>query len=1092
MTSTSAEVMGRGKTPRVGMLAKVRNRRGVVASVEPFDAADEGRLHLVRIEYTDADGIAEDTILWEREESTDLLEPHSLPRVDAEPRMDPAELDALVRATRWGALRPFLDPDGSGKRSEFSAASPFFGAVQVDDFQLVPLLQALRMPRVSILLADDVGLGKTVEAGLVLTELLLRRRIRRVLVLTPASLRQQWQDEMKSKFALSFDLVDRQETHQLQKRLGLDANPWRVFPRIIASYHYLRQPDILQQFLATCRADGTGPVRAQLPWDLLVVDEAHNLMPSSFGRDSQLVGMLRTISPFFEHKLFLTATPHNGHTRSFSGLLELLDPVRFTQTSEFKPDERRRVEEVVVRRLKSEINKVDQEAGRTPRFASRTPSPVPLFFGREERALSAAVLEFRKAVKSLIASSSKAEQLAGSFAIEILTKRLLSGPYTFAESWYRFKAGATGVTMADPSLVSAAKKAAEEDLEDDQEMESRTQHAVQTVGAWMRPMLETLKVEIRHVDQALEALGLNQPGAVPQFDERFDRFHRLIDERLRAGKQWRSDERLILFTEYKTTLDYLERRLQKIYPDHENRIKVIYGSQTRRGRLNRDKLIKAFNNPQDPVRVLIATDVASEGLNLQETARYVMHWDIPWNPSRLEQRNGRIDRHGQARDVTVFHFTSDDDADMRFIAHVVAKVHEIREDLGSVGEVFDAAFERRFVDLDEAEPLLSLLDKDVDSSKGRAAVPRPITMDTGERYAAQLTELAHHVDLSPDTLRDTLDVALGIGISRPRLEGPDGKGRMKLRQPLPPQWEPLIDDTLRLATDDGRLGPLPQIVFDPQHFIEVIQDRPVFRPSKDTVLLHLGHPLFRHALGRFARLRFPGGDEAHPISRWTCRVGALPPGMDAMVLLTVEEMAVNDLREPFHHWVRTHRFGVKGGELIGPLPYVAPSGDWPTGGACGDQAVQRARDIWNEIEDDLRAFTKKQSELLTSALQHVLGQAGKDALKEEKERFAHRLKEVQRAMSETSIAKLEKERDQLIAEMMQLSLLAESEREQEARLRSLEEELELRTRHYQELLDGLKVEQARVLEQVLPRRYQLRNQAQVFPVAVEIRLPEGI
>jgi hypothetical protein len=717
---------------------------------------------------------------------------------------------------------------------------------------------------------------------------------------------------------------------------------------------------------------------------------------------------------------------------------------------------------------------------------------VPLYFGRDERILSAAVLEFRKAVKSLIASSSRAEQLAGSFAIEILTKRLLSGPHTFAESWHRFKAGATGETMADPSLVSAAKKAAEEDLEDDQEMESRTQHAVQTVGAWMRPMLETLKVEIRHVDQALDALGLKQPGAVPQFDERFDRFHRLIEERLRAGKQWRADERLILFTEYKTTLDYLERRLQKIYLDHENRIKVIYGSQTRRGRLNRDKLIKAFNDPDDPVRVLIATDVASEGLNLQETARYVMHWDIPWNPSRLEQRNGRIDRHGQARDVTVFHFTSDDDADMRFIAHVVAKVHEIREDLGSVGEVFDAAFERRFVDLDEAEPLLSLLDKDVDSSKGRAAVPRPTTMDTGERYAAQLTELAHHVDLSPDTLRDTLDVALGIGLSRPRLEGPDGKGRMKLRHPLPPHWESLIDDTLRLATEDGRLGPLPQIVFDPQHFIEVIQDRPVFRASKDTVLLHLGHPLFRHALGRFARLRFPGGDEVHPISRWTCRVGGVAPGVDAMVLLTVEEMAVNDLREPFHHWVRTYRFAVKNGELSGPLPYLPPSDDRTATVAAGDQAVQKARDIWNEVDADLRAFTKKQAESLTAGLQQLLEQAGKDALKDEKERFAHRLKEVQRAMSETSIARLEKERDQLIQEMKQRSLLAEREREQEARLRNLEEELELRTRHYQELLDGLQIEQTRVLEQVLPRRYQLRNQAQVFPVAVEIRLPEGI
>lgn len=1087
MVETTAQ--HEAKTPRIGMLAKVRNRRGVIASVEPFDGASEGRLNLVRVEYTDSDGTSEDTILWEREESTDLLEPHSLPGVGTEPRMEPAEFDALVRATRWGALRPFLAADGSGTRSEFSISSPFFGAIQVDDFQLVPLLQALRMPRVSLLLADDVGLGKTIEAGLVLTELLLRRRVRRVLVLTPASLRQQWQDEMKSKFALSFDLVDRQETHQLQKRLGLDANPWRVFPRIIASYHYLRQPDVLQQFLATCFSESSVPVRAQLPWDLLIVDEAHNLMPSSFGRDSQLVDMLRNINPFFEHKLFLTATPHNGHTRSFSGLLELLDPVRFTQTSDFKPEERRRVEEVVVRRLKSEINDTDLKAGRTPRFATRTPSPVPLFFGREERALSAAVLEFRKAVKSLIASSSKAEQLAGSFAIEILTKRLLSGPYTFAESWHRFKAGATGDSEADPALVSAAKKAAEEDLEDDQEMESRTHHAVQTVGAWMRPMLDILKTEIRLVDQALDDLGLGQPGVIPEFDERFDRLHRLIEDRLRAGKSWKSDERLILFTEYKTSLDYLEKRL-RMYPDHEERVRVIYGSHSRRGRINRDKVIKAFNDPDDPVRILIATDVASEGLNLQETARYVMHWDIPWNPSRLEQRNGRIDRHGQARDVTVFHFASDDDADMHFIAHVVAKVNEIREDLGSVGEVFDAAFERRFVDLDEAESLLSLLDRDVESTKGRAVLPRSSGTSTGEEYAEQLAELASHADISPEALRDTLDVALGIGISRPRIDGPDARGRMKLRHPLPPHWESLIDDTLRLSTEDGRLGPLPQIVFDPKYFLETIQDRPVFRPSKDTVLLHLGHPLFRHAIARFARLRFPGGDELHPISRWTCRTCTLPPNMDAVVLLTVEEMAVNGMREPFHHWVRTHTFGVKDGELVGPLPYAPPS-DFSGSLVPGTElTIRQAREIWSEIDADLRSFTKKQAESLTSTLQQVLGAAGKDALRDEKERFAHRLKEVHRAMTETSIAKIEKEREMLLQEMMQRSLLAEQEREQEVRLRNLEEELELRTRHYQGLLESLELEQNRVLEQVLPRRFELRNQAQVFPVAVEIRLPE--
>jgi SNF2 family DNA or RNA helicase len=273
------------------------------------------------------------------------------------------------------------------------------------------------MPRVSLLLADDVGLGKTVEAGLILTELLLHRRVRRVLVLSPASLRQQWQEEMRDKFSLGFDVVDREETHALQKRLGLDANPWRTFPRIVASYHYLKQPDVLERFRAACRQPEGSSL---LPWDLLIVDEAHNLTPSNFGHDSDLCEMLRLISPWFEHKLFLTATPHNGHTRSFSGLLELLDPVRFTQTSEFTAAERKRVEEVVIRRLKREINEADAHARRPPRFGERSLDPVPLFFGPRERALSAAFGDFRTALRSAVAAARRADQIAGTFAVEVL------------------------------------------------------------------------------------------------------------------------------------------------------------------------------------------------------------------------------------------------------------------------------------------------------------------------------------------------------------------------------------------------------------------------------------------------------------------------------------------------------------------------------------------------------------------------------------------------------------------------------------------------------------------------------------------------
>lgn len=385
--------------PRVGMLATVRNRRGVISAVEALEEPASGQLlHLVTVEFTEFDGEQEETLLWEREVEPVVIEPTSLPRPDAEVPMQFEEFVALQRACRWSAITPFLSSHDPSQRSSPVPTAPVYGAVSADDFQLVPLARAMKMPRVSLLLADDVGLGKTIEAGLILAELIRKRRIRKVLIITPAALRSQWQGEMEDKFSLGFDIIDRNATHKIQKEFGLDANPWRALPRIITSYHYLRQPDVLEQFEATCRAQ-QGHVSAQLPWDLLIVDEAHNLMPSNFGEDSDLAEMLRRLTPWFEHRLFLTATPHNGYTRCFSGLLEQLDPVRFTRTPQFTDKERAMVGDVLVRRLKREINEQDEAAGRTPRFANRYLEPLPLFMPKGEKALSAAVHDFCEALK---------------------------------------------------------------------------------------------------------------------------------------------------------------------------------------------------------------------------------------------------------------------------------------------------------------------------------------------------------------------------------------------------------------------------------------------------------------------------------------------------------------------------------------------------------------------------------------------------------------------------------------------------------------------------------------------------------------------
>lgn len=1073
--------------PRIGMVATVRNRRGIIAAVDAFDGGVEGQSHLVRIEYLDADDVAQDDLIWEREAQAVVLEPTALPRVMDLPPMSSPDFDALQRATRWTALTPFLNYDLSqvSMARETVVSAPFFGAMQVEDFQLVPLLHALQMPRISLLLADDVGLGKTVEAGLILSELLLRRRIRKVLILCPAALRKQWQQEMHNKFALGFDVIDRQETHALQKRLGLDANPWRTFPRIVTSYHYLRQPDVLEQFRSACQ---TAEITAQLPWDLLIVDEAHNLMPSNFGMDSDLSKMLRSISPWFEHKLFLSATPHNGHTRCFSGLLEQLDPVRFTQTSEFSPDMTERIEEVVIRRLKREVNAWDIEVGQIPRFCERLPRPAPLYFAPAEQRLAQVFSEFRAAVKRLIQTSSKTEQLAGSFAVEVLNKRLLSCPYTFATSWYRFQVGVNQAEEVTTNTVQAAKRSLAEDLDDDSETEGRLQYAAQTTGAWLKPLAPHLQDEMAEIEQALQNLGLSVEAqghlSFPTIDARWDRLQEIIKQYLRLGNQWKGSERLVVFTEYKTTLEYLKARLEEVYGQKSPLLLDLYGGMPDK---DRDRVKQAFNDPEHPVRILLATDAASEGLNLQETAHLLLHYDIPWNPARLDQRNGRLDRHGQAEDVVVLHFTSEEDADLRFLARIVEKVNTIREELGSMGEVFDAAFQRRFVDLEDGQRIQADLDSAIARYQGRAAIPRSAQKPQTEAVDAKALEtLKQELDLTPHTLKETLEIALGFGIGLPRFTEPDEQGRLRMRTPIPPQWDALVADHLRREED----GALPAVVFDPQHFIQTRNGRPVYRPAKDTRLLHLGHPLFNQALNLFARARFPGEQEAMSFSRWIVRQGPVPQGADAVLLLTVEELAVNELREPFHHWVRTLRFAVRSGDLAERLGHVPPGCLEPGQRVTEEALVEQAQDLWDDLEDQVKAQLKALTQELTQQVKEQLQTLDQKARVQEKARFSDRIQEVKQFLKTNSIKKLEQEREALIKSMSQLNLFADQQREDSAKLRDLEEELQRRQGHYQALLTQLEKEKVRVLEQILPKRYALRDKVQVFPVTVEILFPK--
>jgi superfamily II DNA or RNA helicase len=1071
------------------MFATVRNRRGVVASVEPFDA-DGGRLHLVHLEYKDDELPTEERLLWELEPRRALLEPNALPSASRSDPMPGEDFDAILRAARWTAATPFLDPAATGPLDRLPIQSPFHGAVQIEDFQLVPLLKALRMPRVNLLIADDVGLGKTIEAGLILTELLLRRRIQRVLILTPASLRLQWRDEMWDKFSLPFNLIDRAETSRLRRELGMDANPWRSFSRSIASYHYLRQPDVLDQFLA---ASQSPPGSAHLPWDLLIVDECHNLMPSAFGEDSDLCRMLRLIAPQFEHRLFLSATPHNGHTRSFSGLLEILDPVRFSQTDELKPAEKARIQQVVLRRLKREIN------ARTnpPKFCHRNPpKPLLLPLSKAETSLSEAFAAFRTAIHKVTAKRDAKGRRSGGFAVEILGKRLLSCPLAFAESWRRCKQGLREAAPVADAEVDAARRTVERETDDDREAQSREATAATVVGAWLKSVAGELQDEILALDRAVAGLALDSEASDlteqdPVSDARFDSLCALVDELLRDGKGWRADERLVVFTEYKTTLDYLTRRL---HTQHDPEcILTLFGGMDE---TERDLVKQAFNDPASRVRILIATDAASEGLNLQRTARYLLHFDCPWNPSKLEQRNGRIDRHGQARDVTVHYFMTDQDQDLRFLAHVIGKADEIREDLGSANELFDEAAHRRLVDGESATAVQQDLDLRIQATRGRATMPADDTIATdqeadGVGASQQMEALAAEFDLDPLTLRATLEAALAIRVGRPQLEDSEDDHTTKLLNPGLPGWVEVIDESLRRNVGKNQRGPVARLAFDNRPFLTWIGERETFCPRPDVLRMHLSHPMLQRALSTLTRRRYPNsGDE---VSRWTVRLADLPAGIDAMILLSAEELAVNELRETFHHWVRTVAFPITKGTLGAPLPH-RPARDLAFARPTHEpRHLIKARDVLEEVEPAIKQFLASHAQHLSAGLRAALTEAGVEAKRREQERYKSRQGEISALIAESTIEKLEREIGKLKGERLK-GYLFDGARWLDEIDRSIEqkqEELKRRRSHYEEVRGQLEAERARVLERLLPRRHAMPGDAQVFPVTLEVRLHGG-
>jgi superfamily II DNA or RNA helicase len=956
----------------------------------------------------------------------------------------------------------------------------------MENYQLYAVLKALEMPRVALLLADDVGLGKTIQAGLILTEMIARFRIRRVLVVCPASLQLQWRDEMRDKFGLDFKVIDRESTLDVQREFGMDANPWAMVPKVITSMDYLRQPDVLRQFLASSGSLQRG---TSLPWDLLIVDEAHNLAPLSFTERSDRSEMLREIVPHFEHRLFLTATPHNGYTVSFSGLLELLDPVRFRQKAELNETDHRQVRVVMVRRLKSELNRRSEEAGLPPPFAKREVKGIPYQPAAEEQELTMALQRYRQAGLELLRRLPRRERGVGRFIFSLLTKRLLSSPYAFAKTWWEHVQGfeLEGVELAD---VELARRRAETSVSDDDEMALREQDAVRQGGGWLTRYRDHLVGPADGVNAALRRLGLEPEALGTEFDPRLQnmpdgkwqalqewiRDHLLLD-----GCDFRDEDRLVLFTEYKDTATYLLHRLERA-GFKAPRVRLLFG-----GSPERELIKKAFNDPEDPLRILVATDVASEGINLQTACRYVMHYEIPWNPMRMEQRNGRVDRYGQARDVTAFHFFTEGDDDLAFLDHVVRKVNQIREDLGSVGQVIDEAV----VDHFSGDPVdVAEFERRVEEARRLSPERRDLQgRDPGELNGAQLApsfqrDVPSDMDITPHRLARLLQHAVTMEGGQ---LGQEPGGVYRLLRP-PPGWERLVDETVRIQ-QGLQARAMPRLVFDSSFLEERVDGRTIFRPRSDTILLRLAHPLMRAAV---EALRSRLWDDSGKLHRWTI-TGAADLVDSPIAIVYVLLRVVNALRETVHAELLPYPFvlGNDGPQLSKTLPAVEESE------RLSAEALRRwhrwLADRWPDTQGAITSVLDSEKERFESLARRLLAQAQTAEINRVRQLYGERISELSQERGDREMERLRRELAQVERQLMQLTFDPELRQQREERHRLLstrleQAEWEQHNSYLERLRRRLERERERLLNEVLPQRFTLAR-IDMVPAALHLLVP---
>ena len=971
-------------------MVTVRRRPYVVVDVQrsqlPIDATknpNNSVQHRVKLSCLDDDALGEELeVIWEIEpgdpgdQSTGQLPfPDKLD--------DPARLDAFLNAVRWGAISASEDR---------VLQAPFRSGITIEDYQLDPVARALQMPRVNLLVADDVGLGKTIEAGLVIEELILRQRIRTVLIICPSAIQIQWQEQMLEKFGLQFDIVNSEYVRNLRKTRGLHANPWNQRVHLITSIDYIKREQPMRLFSELLPPDGQ-PTYPRA-FDMMIVDEAHNVAPSS-GKDadSQRTAAVRRLVPHFEHKLFLTATPHNGYQVSFSSLLALLDNQRFQPGI---PIDQKQLEAIMVRRLKSEIVKDGEK-----RFKIRKVEPIFVEYTDGERRAYENLEKYRKSLEEFFkpneGEKKKPNAMAMTFVMKMLKKRMFSSPAAFLSTLEKHEQTLRGIGKSDSAATFGTSARSMQKLYDEYEEEwaddeSYEEELGDAIGSATR-LFDEIGDEPKKL---LRDLGDWARQAEKRPDSKCKALIKWLEATLKTDGEW-NDERVIIFTQYRATQKWLIGLLAPAGLATGDRLMTIYGGMDSD---DREAIKAAFQaSPKDAdVRILLATDSASEGINLQNHCHRIIHIEIPWNPNTLEQRNGRVDRHGQKQQPLIYHFagehihekeklvgerSGDLEADLEYLMVAARKLQQISKDLhGKVNPVIASQIEERM--LGRRTTLdVSQLEKGDSKVKSQLAFERNLREDIG-KLANQLADSRKELNVYPGSIKAVVDIGLELAEKPPLTEATlEGVWPDPYRTECPVFKIPLLDGAWRHCTR-GLIHPhtekLRPITFDDK----------IAEGRDDVVLVHLNHRLVQMCQ-RLLRKEVWSAADAKKLSRVTARMVSQKLTTEPVVIAYGRIVVLGADNQSLHEEIIFTGGTIAGGKfkridgigklqdlIDGALTEKAPAAigkqlkkDWPK---IGDSLMKSLKTRMNTRTKNLETFLAKRAAKETKDIETILSE----------------------------------------------------------------------------------------------------------------------